>query len=245
MFINLRNGMMGGKRTPTAKDYVQSGLVAMWDGIENAGWGVHDPNATVWKNIAASGTGDFNVVGNGAFGSDFFAFNGVSAEADFSFRPHAIEIIVRLDSGAVVLYDCRNGSASSGGNGGVDNIIARQGNGNWCVGLVNATNVNSAYPSGASSALGVVQYLANILNPTGLTVPGPAYCNGVPNTAYLTNTWYKQSTITLGGRKVGTNPYNGQGRVYCLRYYSRALTAEEIAANYAIDKERFNLPDAT
>lgn len=23
----------------TAKDYVQDGLVAMWDGIENAGWG--------------------------------------------------------------------------------------------------------------------------------------------------------------------------------------------------------------
>ena len=35
---------------PTAKDYVQDGLIAMWDGVENAGWGVHDPNATVWKD---------------------------------------------------------------------------------------------------------------------------------------------------------------------------------------------------
>ena len=29
---------------------------------------------------------------------------------------------------------------------------------------------------------------------------------------------------------------------YSLRVYSRALTADEIAHNYAIDKERFNLP---
>ena len=26
---------------PTAADYVQSGLVNFWDGIENADWGVH------------------------------------------------------------------------------------------------------------------------------------------------------------------------------------------------------------
>jgi hypothetical protein len=34
------------------------------------------------------------------------------------------------------------------------------------------------------------------------------------------------------------------GRVMnsCIRIYSRALTAAEIAANYAIDKARFNLP---
>lgn len=35
----------------TAKDYVQDGLVAMWDGIENAGLWTHDANATVWKDL--------------------------------------------------------------------------------------------------------------------------------------------------------------------------------------------------
>lgn len=30
--------------------------------------------------------------------------------------------------------------------------------------------------------------------------------------------------------------------VFCIRYYNRALTAEEIAANYATDKIRFGLP---
>ena len=45
----------------TARDYVQSGLVAMWDGIENAGWGTHDPNATTWKNLKGDTAWDMSV----------------------------------------------------------------------------------------------------------------------------------------------------------------------------------------
>ena len=41
--------------TITAKSYVQDGLIAMWDGIENAGWGVHDMNATMWKDLTGNG----------------------------------------------------------------------------------------------------------------------------------------------------------------------------------------------
>ena len=39
----------------TAKDYIQDGLVAMWDGIENAGPGKHDDKATVWVDISGNG----------------------------------------------------------------------------------------------------------------------------------------------------------------------------------------------
>ena len=34
-----------------AFSYIQKGLVACYDGIENAGAGVHDPNATTWVEI--------------------------------------------------------------------------------------------------------------------------------------------------------------------------------------------------
>ena len=45
---------------------------------------------------------------------------------------------------------------------------------------------------------------------------------------------------TLG---IGRDSYTSMNvDIYSLRLYSRALTAAEIAANYAIDKERFNLP---
>lgn len=39
--------------TPTAANYVSSNLIAMWDGIENAGFGVHDGSAATWKNLAS------------------------------------------------------------------------------------------------------------------------------------------------------------------------------------------------
>lgn len=35
----------------TAADYIQDGLVCMWDGIENAGWGMHDDLAETWVNL--------------------------------------------------------------------------------------------------------------------------------------------------------------------------------------------------
>ena len=38
--------------TPAAA-YIQNGLVACWDGVENAGVGVHDASATVWKDLVA------------------------------------------------------------------------------------------------------------------------------------------------------------------------------------------------
>ena len=38
--------------TPAAA-YIQDGLVACWDGVENAGTGVHDAGATVWKDLVA------------------------------------------------------------------------------------------------------------------------------------------------------------------------------------------------
>ena len=34
-----------------ASSYVQSGLIAQWDGIDNAGLGFHYSDATVWKDL--------------------------------------------------------------------------------------------------------------------------------------------------------------------------------------------------
>ena len=35
----------------TSADYVRDGLVACWDGKENAGSGVHNPSATTWLDV--------------------------------------------------------------------------------------------------------------------------------------------------------------------------------------------------
>lgn len=39
----------------SAKSYVKDGLVAMWDGIENAGFGQHSSDTSVWKNLGSNG----------------------------------------------------------------------------------------------------------------------------------------------------------------------------------------------
>ena len=50
--LGLRFAAWGARDTGlSAKDYIQDGLVAMWDGIENAGWGKHDENATEWVDL--------------------------------------------------------------------------------------------------------------------------------------------------------------------------------------------------
>ena len=46
-----------------AFSYVQKGLVACYDGIENAGAGTHDPNATTWVDL--TGNGNDGTVGSG------------------------------------------------------------------------------------------------------------------------------------------------------------------------------------
>ena len=45
----------------STSSYVQDGLIACWDGIENAGAGVHDGGATVWKDV--KGGYEFSLTG--------------------------------------------------------------------------------------------------------------------------------------------------------------------------------------
>ena len=39
----------------TSRSYVQKGLVACYDGIDNAGTGVHDPTAATWADLSGNG----------------------------------------------------------------------------------------------------------------------------------------------------------------------------------------------
>ena len=54
-FLKLFGDRKMVKTMPTARDYVQDGLVAMWDGIENAGWGVHDTTIVGRRNLIGNG----------------------------------------------------------------------------------------------------------------------------------------------------------------------------------------------
>ena len=237
--------MMLGARTAawaksgyTAKDYVQDGLVAMWDGIENAGRCVHDPNATVWKDLSGNGH-DLLLSGTASFGADhadldgsgcfyertdispFFAVTGLTAQVV------STKIGDEVNRG---LYSIGESTRFLW----IWNSF-QQGSGRMTFSkFIYSHNVGSTNPNIASDAK------------TSFTI---THANGVANTfvnktADLT---VSVSPLSVSGTdrivvgKIGGFD-NFKGNIYCVRHYSRVLTAEEIAHNYTIDKARFNLP---
>lgn len=80
-----------------------------------------------------------------------------------------------------------------------------------------------------------------------------AVCNGSNILLYtngaIKNTSYQPVAATVGtklsfiiGGENNRNHMSINGELCTIRFYNRALTAEEIAHNYAVDKERFRLP---
>lgn len=54
MLIAERNAMMV-SGTATAKSYITRDPIAIYDGLENAGYGVHDSTATAWTDLSGNG----------------------------------------------------------------------------------------------------------------------------------------------------------------------------------------------
>ena len=237
MLINLRNALMG-KRLPTAKDYVQSGLVAMWDGIENAGWGQHNPSATTWKDLV---------------GGNYFTIPANTQSVRYSW-----------ENGALV------GSGSNLSIGSNNTFSAQNELTFEVVGAVNAVPNLSGYACVAGNAqvrpiflyptkLTYI-YLASVGTAAFGTAPlarlSAAVTSGSANSVFYSNgasvltsslhvSFASNKVWVFGyqGTSSASNPWGDGGNVECsaIRIYSRALTASEIARNYAIDKARFGL----
>ena len=216
----------GGKRTPTAKDYVQSGLVAMWDGIENVGWGVHDASATTWVDLSRNG---YNIIipsVGATWGVDSVTLSNVSLSRQLpetSRENFTIECVASKGAGSTI------------------GALVWMKNPSWIGGaLVGWTTYGACYyPWSEIARLNVSQLSAISLN----WKPGSQACvqNGV---TVATASGGIDSRNVLSELIVGE--YNGSKNentiCSCVRLYSRALTADEIARNYAIDKARFGLP---
>ena len=259
MLVAARNGAWAksGGGLPTARDYVQDGLVAMWDGIENAGWGVHDPSATTWKDLIGSNDALLSgaLVPDRCWGNNHFynniesvVFTGTPSSAMKAaitsgrltvqglFMPE-----VRPSSSNMCIFQCSPASVTTDGMifGVTNNSSFASGNTmSW------ATNraVNKLSPPGWEYIVGNTYALSFICDNTTMT----SILNGSSVTATRTKSLPVDSDLTSFA--IFNYNWNAgrsrtlRGKVYNLRLYSRALTAEEIAANYAIDKARFNLP---
>lgn len=243
MIIAARNSFMTGSGRPTAKSYVQDGLVAMWDGIENAGWGTHVAAATTWKDLSGNGWG--------------FPASNLRFHADH------VEALAKVSS-AKSSTDFWDWSAAT-----FESVCERPyttdwNNGFFQLGRIGIFNINnpainaySWYTNQSTSnwrALYLFSREADARNfdlahrgfVTDFTSPKnnqQVFRNGIylPNLVYVDEMWtqtiaHNALRATLNKGTVGTPKY------WCIRLYNRALTAEEIQHNFKIDKKRFGLP---
>lgn len=219
---------------PTARDYVQDGLIAMWDGIENAGWGVHNPNATEWKDLIGGG-GDLPVITSQSlyFSSDALVAIGgkyagfgdipqVALSGDFTY-----EVCWSRDTKFIESADSRN-------EFGLLRIDVFRGK----LFVISSPNNRCDYTPPINVREGV-RFTQSMVGQYGASSASAlVYCNGIPlSNGVLASGNYNNTRIAYG------SGWSEPSSHHCnIRLYSRTLTAEEITRNYRIDKERFNLP---
>lgn len=236
-FFERRGG--GGWTNP----YVTDGLVAMWDGEWNAGGGVHDANATVWKDLVA--------------GIELISKGG-HLWAEKSCDVHEVWSCSDGQSKTYLQANFFDGPKTVGGAYFVE-VVSNTTSGNsknifgerfssltiftyqsyvqaW---LGNGNNSNSRLPYNTS---GTASFAC--INQGGAQWTNLCYANGA-QTESLIRTSYGGTLSRTDFIGIGLGEYAewgvAEGDYYCIRLYNRAPTAAEIAANYALDKARFNL----
>lgn len=220
----------------TAKDYIQDGLVAMWDGIENAGWGTHDANATVWKDLV----GEIDVTANRTptWRSDAFAGDGGTYFTTNTTVPaHTIlngEYTVELGGRPTGKRKANGGLIGIGTNSSFRTfwMWERQFNYNSFLDSIQTAQIAATQPTTSPDVATSWQAIFD----------GSMFrllANGTECINTSARTVAQQESGTYIG-KIGNYGSTGSDILF-VRLYSRALTADEIAHNYSIDKARFGL----
>lgn len=220
--------VMGLRNYPetSAKSYIQDGLVAMWDGIENAGWGVHDASATVWKDLV----GDYDFMLNNAatINPDSIYCDGTQAAGNtgrvINLPIVTMEIACRyLDSSSNTALFMTGAVESS-----------------WYREVFGISDSNRQFLF-ANRGIGYKDTFSHSwsFNLDNLNWHKDGIAQSPPLEVRTLDADAGRGYI---GRVGGTGNVACECSVYGVRLYSRALTAAEVAYNYSIDKARFNLP---
>lgn len=223
--------------------YVADGLVAWWDGLWNAGLGVHDDAATVWRDLM--GTYTMTESASTDTWGDAYLNMGTTTW-DVTPKQQLVHLI--------------NSPQRVGEGYSIEMILSHTGQGNKLI-------FGQAYPSLDIHALRVreqawVKSGTNIdIGPTGGGLHSISISSArAGSTGNQSQRWHYNGANAQSATRafvsmpdtdsraigIGHGEYPARGiataRIYCIRLYSRVLTDAEVAANYAVDKERFGLP---
>lgn len=224
--------VLGPDKATWTNPYVTNGLIAMWDAVWNAGPGAHVANMTEW--LPCAGTTKLvrgKMAGTMATGVNYVFTDGTGTSGDML---HASPAIPYSAQGWTIEHVCRIDTLRSGATIG---CCFWGGGGLYLSGYLTywtSKYGSYAFASGLSTARAhgyTIERDANVMR---------GFWDGA-RTSIADKTF---SDIPAGSATAAIQNSTNRGilRSHCIRLYSRALTAAEIAANYAIDKERFGLP---
>ena len=227
-------------------DYVQTGLIAHYDGIRNAGADLpHDPTTRTWKNLVSGAPdatfvgegGEWNAAGNG------FVFDGSSVRADMD--SPGIDMN-HVNSTVQIACDVDYTQQSNGGG--------------WYPGIFVMTDQDyGIFYNNTGSKSNVLNYkpwpYSNndggqrpTINPWGgkyvtaafdgykqYLVEGTSLGEGKPRTSYSDQA---AKRFAWGGNPQGSTRYV-KGTYHSVRIYNATLTEEQLAQNRYVDEMRF------
>ena len=220
---------------PDLSEYIQSGLLRQFDGIDNVADG-HEIKPAIWKDHSSNGID--GVVTSGYAGEKYLFFGGKDSWVNLG------QINIPIGTLEVLVWFYTVGGSHSEAN----YVVSNSQSGGWGIHQKNAKNCVSAnidgswyYAYGSPCKTNVPICLQATYDGSNLrfyedgTIVSTVSANGtIKNPNY--------STVMA----VGSNPYQATqgsspltGRVYCVRIYDRVLSDEELAYNYALDKKRF------
>lgn len=220
----------------TTDDYIQDGLIAMYDGNNNTGLG-HDDTSKVWVDLSGNGH-DGTIIGDINWNDDSLSFNGTTnavALTRMDLKDITMEIVL-VDEGSTnnVTYVANYETGGYGLSRYLKNGLTMEAYINSKVSFIyskNAFVTNKKYSlSGSYSGnklklyeLGVLQNQSDLSGSLGMPE--------------------KNTVMMIGANPCDKNPteYYLKGKVYSVRIYNRALSDEEVKQNYTVDKVRFGL----
>ena len=240
--LALASVAIGGAMPGLGTDaYVREGMLAVWDGIENAGsTRQHDSSAAVWKDV---------------IGDRAFALTGVSIEDDGLVFSGA-----GADSRGVLSADDAATSFAKAGNGTMEIVlipdtatgqrVAMQGPSVDGAGIsIGIASVNAIFFHNTVSLLGIDYNWRGEANTFSAMYADSKVCtdyqsifrNGelVPSSFYRRADYWGSPDLCayVGGRCSGADGF--VGKICCIRLYDRHLTAAEVAANAEVDRIRY------
>lgn len=246
MLIGMRNGILVDGEL-SAKSYIQDGLVAMWDGIENAGWGVHDGSFVGMCNLTGYGC-DLDNPSNAIMSNDGLATASGATAFTVKSTEGAEKIITRfINASKAYTFEIV-------GRGFAKNHNVTQ---NVPLGL--SGHAISFYTSSAYGRGSIISNGSSFFAPSGWITNGSlgegfaSHSRAVTTTMYriYINAILKQTSDISGASFSYTTAGYTQGRVmefnscdkiHRISIYDRVLTAEKVDHNNDVDKARFNLP---